>query len=50
MKKHKKFKDEFTRRDSKRLEKKLSKQRKKKLKPSDNQHPKYPITYLKEEE
>ena len=50
MKKHKKFKDEFTRRDPKRLEKKLSKQRKKKLKPSDNQDSKYPINYLKEEE
>ena len=50
MKKLKKFKDELTRRDSKRLEKKMSKQKKKKLKPSDNQQPKYRITYLTEEE
>lgn len=50
MKKPKKFKDELTRRDSKRIEKKLGKQRKRKLNPSDNRRPKYHNTYLTEEE
>lgn len=50
MKKHKKFKDEFSKRDSKRIEKKTINHKKGKLKPLDNQPPKYVNNYLNEEE
>ncbi len=50
MKKHKKFKDEFTRRDSKRIEKKMSKKGKKKLKPFQNRRTEYRDNYPDEEE
>ncbi|NNE16559.1 MAG: hypothetical protein HKO66_16110 [Saprospiraceae bacterium] len=49
MKKHKKFKDEISKRDSKRIEKK-PKHKKGKLNPTDKQQPKYKNNYLNEEE
>ena len=49
MKKHIKLKDEFTKRDSKRIEKKGAKHKKGKLNPSDNRPLKYRKTYLSEE-
>ena len=49
MKKHKKFKDEFSNRDSKRIQKN-PKQKKKYLNPSDSKAPKYKLNYLNEEE
>ena len=50
MKKLKKFKDDLTKHDSKRFDKKFLKQRKKKLKPAVNQHLKYRNIYLNLEE
>ena len=50
MKKHKKFKDEFSKRDSKQFEKKTVNHKKGKLRPSDNRPPKYRLNYLNEEE
>ena len=50
MKKHKKFKDEFTKRDSKRVGKKTTKTKRKNLNPNENRPPKYRNDYLNEEE
>jgi len=50
MKKHKKFKDEFSKRDSKQFEKKTVNHKKGKLRPSDSRPPKYRLNYLNEEE
>ena len=50
MKKHKKLKDEFSKRDSKKIEKKSSKKRKKNLNPNNSRPPKYRNTYINEEE
>lgn len=50
MKKHRKFKDELTRHDSKRIGDKLPKRKKKKLKPFQNRQLKYRNTYKNEEE
>jgi hypothetical protein len=50
MKKHKKFKDEHTRQDSKRIEKKKSIHKKKKLTPFQSRQMKYRNTYINEEE
>jgi hypothetical protein len=50
MKKHKKLKDEFSKKDSKRTEKKFSGTKKKKLNPADSRPPKYKHSYFNEEE
>jgi len=50
MKKLKKMKDEFTKQDSKRIEKRTFKSKKKKLNPSSSRPPKYRYSYLNEEE
>jgi len=51
MKKVKKLKDELSRKDSKRIEKKpFSQKKKKKLNPEDSNPPKYRHTYLNDEE
>ncbi len=50
MKKLKKFKDQDSKRDSKRLEKKNTKKRKPRFTPDENRPPKYRHHYLNEEE
>ena len=50
MEKPKKLKDELTKRDAKRTEKRASKIKKKKLDPSTSRPPKYKHNYLNEEE
>ena len=50
MKKYKKLKDELTKKDSKRIEKRSTKHKKARLNPSDNRPPKYRIYYINEEE
>ena len=50
MKKHKKFKDEYSSKDSKRKLKKTAVSKKKKLNPDNSRPPKYRNYYLTEEE
>lgn len=50
MKKHKKLKDEFSKKDSKRKQKNIDQNKRRTLNHSDYQPPKYRFTYQNEEE